>query len=147
MDDRDLADLGWTEESVTDIAIHRGLPEVQVVQFTRQQEGRGVGADYLWWWLDGASNEYFGMLVQAKRLRLDGSHRWIVDISHRDGGQLTDLLNAARQFQVPAMYAVYTGGRVFRRHTACVYGGATSTCTRCRRMAISIISAYQLSTS
>lgn len=147
MDDRDLAGLGWDEETVTNVAIHRGLPEVRVVQFNRQQEGRGIGADYLWWWLDRASSECFGMLVQAKRLHLDDAHRWIVDISHRDGGQLNDLLNTARQFQVPAMYAVYTGGRVFRRHTACVHDGTPTTCVNCRRVAVSMISAYQLSTS
>jgi len=45
---------------------------------------------------------------------------------------------------VPARYAVYTGGRVFRRHTACVHDGKPGTCVKCRRMAISMISAYQL---
>jgi len=35
---RDRADLGWVEESMTDIAVHAGLPEVRVVQFNRQQE-------------------------------------------------------------------------------------------------------------
>jgi hypothetical protein len=45
MDDRDLAGLGWDEESVTNVAVHSGYPEVKVVQFKRRQEGAGVGAD------------------------------------------------------------------------------------------------------
>jgi hypothetical protein len=147
MDDRDLSGLGWEEESVTNVAIHRGLPEVRVVQFNRQQEGRGVGADYLWWWLDEPTGECFGMLVQAKRLFLDAERRWIVDVSHREGRQLSDLLHTARQFQVPAMYAVYTGGRVFRHDTACAHSATPGTCIPCRRIAISMISAYQLSTT
>jgi len=152
MDERDLVGLGWDEESVTNVSIHRGLPEVRVVQFNRTQEGGrtreegGVGADYLWWWLDETSAECFGMLVQAKRLRID-SRGWSVDIAHGKGQQLKDLLDAARQFRVPAMYAVYTGGRVFRRETACVHDATPSTCLGCRRMAISMVGAYQLATT
>jgi hypothetical protein len=143
MNARDQADLGWVEESVTDVAVHAGLPEVRVVQFNRQQEGRAVGADYLWWWLARDSGECFGMLFQAKRLRRE-SGRWTVDIGHRDGKQLGDLRRTANHFDVPAMFAVYTGGRVFRRDLPCFHGGETRDCLGCRRMAISVMSAYQL---
>lgn len=57
MDERDKVGLGWSEETVTDIAVHKGLPEVKIAQFNRRQEGGGVGADYLWWWLDADSDE------------------------------------------------------------------------------------------
>ena len=90
MDERDLAGLGWAEESVTDVAVHKGRPEVQVVQFSRHQEGGGVGADYLWWFLEEVTGECFGMLVQAKRLSRTGT-RWTVDIGHRSGQQLARL--------------------------------------------------------
>jgi hypothetical protein len=113
MDDRDLARLGWSETSVTDVAIHRGSPEVSVVQFNQQQEGRGVGADYLWWWLDSLRAECFGMLVQAKRMYREGD-RWAVDVSHRNGRQLGDLVRTAEHLEVLAIYAIYMGGRVFR---------------------------------
>lgn len=145
MDERDRADLGWGEESVTDTAAHRGLPELRVVQFNRQQEGRGVGADYLWWWLDRDSDECFGMLVQAKRLHHE-RRRWTVDISHRNGTQLGDLLRSANQFDVPAMFSIYTGGPVFRRDLPCFHDKAPD-CLGCRRMAISLISAYQVCAS
>jgi hypothetical protein len=142
MDERDRAGLGWVEESVTDIAVHKGLPEVRVVQFNRQQEGGGVGADYLWWWLDQGSDECFGMLVQAKRLKR-ATNKWTVDIGHRDGKELGDLARTASHFEVPAMFAVYTGGQLFRHGLPCFHS-KDSDCLSCRRMAISIISAHQL---
>ena len=142
MDERDRTSLGWVEESVTDVAVHKGLPEVRVVQFNRQQEGGGVGADYLWWWLDQTSSECFGMLVQAKRLIRTAS-KWTVDIRHRGGEQLAELSRTASHFEVPAMFAVYTGGQLFRRDLPCFHGKDPE-CLSCRRMAISIISAYQL---
>lgn len=142
MDDRDRTGLGWVEETVTDVAVHKGIPEVRVVQFNRQQEGGGIGADYLWWWLDQTSDECFGMLVQAKRLHRT-ANKWTVDISHRDGKQLGDLRRTANDFQVPAMFAIYTGGRLFRSDLPCFHDKDPD-CLSCRRMAISIISAYQL---
>jgi hypothetical protein len=73
MNERDRAGLGWAEETVTDISTHKGLPEVKVIPFTRNQQGGGVGADYLWQWLDRSTEECFGMLVQAKRLHRRGA--------------------------------------------------------------------------
>ncbi|MFW3170816.1 hypothetical protein PGN05_12360 [Geodermatophilus sp. CPCC 206100] len=143
MNERDEAELGWTEEAVTAVAVHKGAPAIKVVEFNRQQEGRGVGADYLWWWLDHTSDECFGMLVQAKRLHRRGDS-WQVDIRHRNGSQYRDLLATADQFQVPALYGVYTGGLVFREALLCSHR-ASPDCVRCRRMAISMITAYQLS--
>ena len=169
MDKRDLADDGWTEPEVTSVSVTEGRPHVQVVMFNQNQEGRGLnalGADYLWWWLDSMSGECFGMLVQAKRLTLDGD-QWRVDISHRSGDQLRTLLRTARELQVPAVYSIYTGGLVYRAALPCLHrddheglaraapappGTTPGTgldggheCERCRRMAISMVTAYQLS--
>lgn len=121
MDKRDLAGDGWSEEAVTAIAVTEGRPHVDVVEFNRNQEGRGpnaLGADYLWWWIDSQTGECFGMLVQAKRLKR-GSKGWLVDVSHREGKQLGDLLRTAENLDVPAVYAVYTGGLVFRKPLPC----------------------------
>jgi hypothetical protein len=147
MDERDVAGLGWAEESVTDVAVHKGQPEVEVVQFNRVQEGGyrggpGVGADYLWWWLDPANDDCFGMLVQAKRLDLAG-RRPKVDISHRGGKQLGDLMRTAEHFQIPAMYSVYTGGAVYRSELPCFHDKRPD-CLQCRRMAILMIAALQV---
>ncbi|NPD06542.1 hypothetical protein HN031_17845 [Nocardioides sp. zg-1308] len=142
MDDRDRARVGWSEETVTEVCSHQGLPVVTVIPFNRVQEGQATGADYLWWFLDQASSACFGMLVQAKRLNLDNG-RWKVDIRHKEGRQFSDLLATARQLEVPAMYGVYTGGRVFRAEMPCFHDREPN-CLGCRRMAISMISAYQL---
>jgi hypothetical protein len=143
MDDRDLAGLGWTEETVTEVCIHQGFPEVKVVQFNPRQEGGGVGADYLWWWLAPDTGECFGMLVQAKPLYRQGC-RWAVDIRYRKGKQLRDLLRAAHFLQVPAMYGIYTGGQIHRQSLPCFHGREPLGCLSCRRMAISLIGAYQV---
>jgi len=82
------------------------------------------------------------MLVQAKRLHRKGK-RWTVDISHRDGKQLGDLRRTANHFEVPAMFGIYTGGQVFRRDLPCFHNKDPD-CLGCRRMAISLMSAYQL---
>jgi hypothetical protein len=168
-DKSDFAGDGWTEEDVTAVCVIEGRPHVQVVRFNRNQEGLGqnaLGADYLWWWIDSSSGECFGMLVQAKRLKL-ANGQWHVDISHRDGGQLSDLLRTAEQLQVPAVYSIYTGGLIYRASLPCLHQeavegmrkaapvppGTTASsglpaggreCGRCRRIAISMVTAYQL---
>jgi hypothetical protein len=163
MDKRDLAGDGWSEEAVTAIAVTEGRPHVDVVEFNRNQEGRGpnaLGADYLWWWIDSQTGECFGMLVQAKRLKR-GSKGWLVDVSHREGKQLGDLLRTAEDLDVPAVYAIYTGGLVFREPLPCPHNGQAGPdpssaarpepepeeeCLPCRKMAISMVTAYQLNT-
>ncbi|MEP6762545.1 MAG: hypothetical protein ABJA93_14415 [Sporichthyaceae bacterium] len=142
MDERDRERLGWSEETVTEVCSHQGLPVVTVIPFNRVQEGRATGADYLWWFLDQTSSACFGMLVQAKRLSRDNG-RCKVDIRHKDGKQLADLLATARQLEVPAMYGVYTGGLVYREQMPCFHDKEPD-CQGWRRMAISMISAYQL---
>ncbi|MAY94944.1 hypothetical protein [uncultured Nocardioides sp.] len=142
MDHRDRERLGWSEETVTEACTNQGLPQVKVIPFNRNQEGRAIGADYLWWFLDQRSSACFGMLVQAKRISR-GADRWKVDIRHRQGRQLADLLATARQLEVPAMYGIYTGGLVLRADMPCFHDQAPG-CVGCRRMAISMISAYQL---
>lgn len=59
----DALDLGWSEETVTDVAVHKGHPTVRVSKFNKKQEGE----EHLWWWLDRSSGVCFGILVQAKR--------------------------------------------------------------------------------
>lgn len=160
MDKRDLAGDGWHEEAVSAVAVIEGRPEVDVVEFSRNQEGRGpnaLGADYLWWWIDSATEECFGMLVQAKRLTRSAGGDWLVDVTHREGKQLGDLIRTSEELGVPAVYAVYTGGRVFREQLPCTHNAepdpdpepaprpeAADECLSCRRMTISMATAYQL---
>lgn len=141
MDELDALGVGWTEETVTEVAIHKGTPFVKAVPFYKGQEGI-IGADWLWWWLDNETQECFGMLVQAKRLKHEGKN-WTLDIRQRDGQQLGDLLASAAQLEVPAIYAAYTGGRLFRTDMPCLHGDPPA-CATCDRMAITVTSAYQL---
>jgi hypothetical protein len=63
-----VAGLVWSEPTVTEIyltAAH-GDGLLGAVAFNNREEPR-VGADWLWWFVDGRG-EAFGMLVQAKRI-------------------------------------------------------------------------------
>jgi hypothetical protein len=98
-----------------------------------------IGADWLWWWVDG-SGECFGMLVQAKRLHhRDGQPQ--LDFKYKGGQQMARLFSAAEQLQVPAVYALYFGGIEFRR-MVCSETHSTD-CERCRRASVSLITALQ----
>lgn len=141
MDELDGLGVGWTEESVSEVAIHKGVPFVKAVPFNKAQEGV-VGADWLWWWLDSQTEECFGMLVQAKRLKHERKS-WTLDLRQRKGQQLMDLLASASHLEVPAIYAVYTGGPIFRSELPCLHGNPPE-CATCERMAITLTSAYQL---
>lgn len=141
MDRQDFEGLGWTEETVTEIAVSAGTPFVKPIPFNRPQEAV-IGADWLWWWLDGSSQECFGMLVQAKRIK-GGPGRWKLDVGHGDGAQQRSLFATADQFDVPAVYGVYTGGLVLRKDLRCPHGQVPP-CLACTRMAITLMPAYSL---
>ncbi|MFG1628981.1 DUF6615 family protein [Kribbella sp. NPDC049227] len=141
MDRQDRDGLGWTEETVTEIAIGAGTPLVKPIPFNRPQES-AVGADWLWWWLDRSSQECFGMLVQAKRIK-GGPSRWKLDVSHGNGAQQRNLIATADQFNVPAIYGVYMGGLVLRRDLKCSHGRVLP-CLSCARMAVTLMPAYSL---
>lgn len=140
MDELDRAGLTWSEETVTEISLPAGLPVVKPVAFNRAQEAV-VGADWLWWWLDSSSDECFGMLVQAKRVK--SAPKWTVDVSHGAGTQRQRLMEAADYFEVPAIYGMYLGGTVIRKQMGCLHGVANF-CLTCARMAITLMPALSL---
>ena len=74
--------LTWKEETITDLYLGRVQPEVKVRAFTRIEEGR-PGADWLWWFVD-PDGTCFGMLNQAKRLKIDPTG-WRFDFDYRSG--------------------------------------------------------------
>ncbi|MFF9810734.1 DUF6615 family protein [Streptomyces coeruleorubidus] len=67
----------WAEETVADLLLMAVHPELSYVSFNRYEEAR-IGADWLWWFVDSASHEAFGVLVQAKNLKKKGQ-RWHID--------------------------------------------------------------------
>ncbi|QIK74754.1 DUF6615 family protein [Nocardioides piscis] len=144
MDKLDIQGLTWHEDHITQTCWSAGWPVLKVVPFTQPQEGV-VGADWLWWWVDDSSGECFGMLIQAKRLKHEGS-RWTVDVRYRNGEQYRALLAAAGYFKVPAIYTVYLGGKILRAERDCSHSPESPPeCVSCDRSAISVISAYELS--
>lgn len=102
--------LSWLLQSTTAWTSDR----IVVRPFTRHEENRYTGADWLWWW-EGDPDQWFGCLVQAKRLRLSGG-ALTFDYGYRPAPssaepspptQLQRLLDASDRLDVPAAYLLY----------------------------------------
>jgi len=113
------------EETLTEILLTRLDAQAQVRLFNRFEESRFTGADWLWWWTDG--HEWFGSLVQAKRMKA-GRRAYDFGYTPRPSTsnphpvpQVERLLRTARQLDVPAVYALYNAGELPR--------GAQGRCT------------------
>jgi hypothetical protein len=134
----DRVGISWREETISELLWVNAQPHVSCADFTHHEESV-VGADWLWWWVDSHC-ECFGMLVQAKRLHhRHGQPQLYLNC---DGGwQMTRLLSAARELQVPAVYALYFGGTESRRIVCSPEH--TSDCERCRRASVSLTTALQ----
>lgn len=131
--------LQWTEEPVTEILLSRTAPQVRFATFTRNQEAE-VGADWLWWWV-ASTGESFGMLVQAKRLYVDGS-RWSFKFDHKAGAQRRALFDAARALDVAPVYTLYLGTQRYRAPAPCgAESHALKECDSCVALAVSVMPA------
>lgn len=123
------------EESLTDHLLSKLPADASVRTFTRAEENRASGADWLWWWTDGV--EWFGSLVQAKR-RLPGSQPYDFAYTPRASRrnpvpqpQIVTLLDAAAALGVPAVYALYNHGQLpANAHDLCGRTGGERPCTR-----------------
>lgn len=115
------------EETLTQLLLARVSPRGHPTVFSRQEESRLFGADWLWWFED--REEWFGVLVQAKRLRADGtgspySFDYTPRPSPRDPSppsQRERLLRASRSLGVPAVYALYNSNLLPRDTPASRY--------------------------
>lgn len=106
------------EETITEsflLELARAQPLVKVRTFTRAQESRETGADWAWWW--EGQHQWFGALVQAKRLSVQGAE-FGYDFGYRPRRsdsrpdperQIDLLLRAARDWDLPALFALYNG--------------------------------------
>lgn len=111
------------EETLTQLLLARCHPEAISRVFTRQEESRHTGADWMWWFTDGT--EWFGVLVQAKRGRLirdtlsyDFDYTPSPTIRRPSPApQRQLLLDAARTLGVPAIYVLYNSGVIRRGAT------------------------------
>ncbi|MER5924957.1 DUF6615 family protein [Streptomyces mirabilis] len=129
----------WSEETATDLLLMAVHPELSYVSFTRYEESR-VGADWLWWFVDSASHEAFGVLVQAKNLKKKGQ-RWHIDYNYNNGNQLGSLIRASDLLQVPAVYALYCGDAIYRRELWCDQDHDAVMCTHHPRAGVSVLPA------
>jgi hypothetical protein len=132
--------ITWQEETVSELVWVNtrvdGRRPVRVANFTKFEESK-VGADWLWWFVEG-SGECYGMLVQAKRLK-DERGQPALDLRYTRKGapdQMTTLFQAARDLYVPAVYALYFGP-VEGRGLRCGPAHADS-CEPCRRKTIAV---------
>jgi hypothetical protein len=109
----DVIGLTWKEETITDLLVCAVSPSVKAITFTRHEEKK-TGADWLWWFLDpdGIS---FGMLVQAKRLKISHT-QWSFDFDYGKGSQRLTLMQSARHLGVAPAYGLYLGTPEYRGH-------------------------------
>ncbi|WP_129669397.1 hypothetical protein [Phytoactinopolyspora endophytica] len=125
----------WREETATELVLANTHPVVRFADFTRGEEST-IGADWLWWWV-GQDGTSFGALVQAKKLTFTEADTAQVKYRHSKGRQFTDLLNAAKDLEVPAMYAVYFGGLGYRSGWPCEK--EPPGCDECERLTITMV--------
>ncbi|MEU9575348.1 DUF6615 family protein [Streptomyces massasporeus] len=131
--------ITWAEETATDLLLMAVHPELSYVSFNRHEEAR-IGADWLWWFVDSASPEAFGVLVQAKNLKRNGQ-RWHIDYNYKNGDQLGSLLRAADLLRVPAVYALYCGNPLYRQELWCDQTHDGVMCTHHPRAGVSVLPA------
>lgn len=101
------------EESVTDWLLFETserLPWVRYRKFTRHEESRKSGADWDWWLVSRRAS--LGLRVQAKKVVAGTDHYRGLAHTSRTGLQIELLLEAARQENLLAFYALYCSPRV-----------------------------------
>jgi len=106
-------DLAPDEETLTWELLSAAVWRSSVItarRFTRHEESNYTGADWIWWW-EGPPGEWFGCLVQAKRLTAhrDGPRFDYSYTPTRDGAmpQVDQLIAAADHLDIPAAYVLY----------------------------------------
>jgi len=132
----------WMEDTATDLLLTKALPRIQFRRFTGSEEASN-GADWLWWWVD-RDGTCFGLLVQAKVLKLLRK-RWSIDFAYKtkndDRTQISKLLKASDQFDVPAAYTLYCGDVDYRASIECDRIHQEQVCKERNRAGVAILSA------
>lgn len=133
------ANLRWSETSITDAVISQAAKAVTVVPFTQRAEALS-GADWVWWWLD--SYGAYGMLVQAKRVAINGDD-WKFDFNYPRGSgtQRSSLMAAADAMDLLPVYALYLGTGDYRGWTPCPDGHQSGRCLQCVKRSVSLMPA------
>lgn len=136
------AGLRWGETSITEVVTAHTARAATVVPFTQRAEALS-GADWVWWWVDGA--DAYGMLVQAKRVTVTGN-RWSFDFGYKARGavrrrQREVLRSTAAALGLLPVYALYLGTGAYRRWERCSEGHRSGRCLSCVKRTISLMPA------
>jgi hypothetical protein len=133
------AHLRWGETAVTEIVTSRAAVAVSVVPFSQPAEAVG-GADWVWWWVDATSA--YGMLVQAKRLRVNRG-KWRFDFGYSNGiaSQQSRLRSTAAILDLIPVYALYLGTGDYRNWERCPDGHQGRRCPSCVKRSVSLMPA------
>lgn len=135
------AGLRWSETAVTEIVTAYVAKAATVVPFTPSAEAQS-GADWVWWWVDGA--EAYGMLVQAKRAKVTNSG-WSFDFGYQVGGkgrsQREVLIETAAALDLLPTYALYLGTGSYRGWRRCSSIHRSGRCLACVKRSISLMPA------
>jgi hypothetical protein len=135
------AGLRWGETSITEMVMARSAQGVTVVPFTQRAESAS-GADWIWWWVDGVAA--YGMLVQAKRVTVEGRD-WRFGFNYQNPGatstQREVLLRTAAALDLLPVYALYLGSGDYRRWARCSATHAGKRCLSCIKRSISFMPA------
>ncbi len=137
----DQACIRWAEPSITEIVMAYAAQAVTVVPFTQPAESVS-GADWVWWWVDDSSA--YGMLVQAKRLRISGGN-WRFDFGYKASKnhplQRETLMSAAAMLGLVPVYALYLGTGHYRQWERCSDTHSGAGCVACTRRTVSLMPA------
>lgn len=135
------AGLRWGEPSITEIVMAHAARAVTVVPFTQRAEALS-GADWVWWWVDGAGA--YGMLLQAKRMTVTLG-KWNFDFGYRATGAASSqnevLRSAAAVLDLLPVYALYLGTGDYRRWERCSTSHRSGRCLQCVKRSVSLMPA------
>lgn len=135
------AGLRWGETSITEIVTAQAARAVTVVPFTQRAEALS-GADWVWWWVDGAGA--YGMLIQAKLVTVTGS-KWSFNFDYRTRGaartQREVLRSAASMLGLLPVYALYLGTADCRGWERCSDSHRSGRCLQCVKRSVSLMPA------
>lgn len=138
----------FLEVAATQVLLATASPRVRFVEFTADHEKEN-GADWLWWWVD-QDDTCFGLLVQAKILKVHGK-RWSIDFTYKTRGndrtQLSKLITAANRFDVPAAYVLYCGDAQYRATLNCDRSHDEIPCKERDRVGVSTVAALVAETA
>ncbi|MEU6621880.1 hypothetical protein ABZ926_14040 [Streptomyces litmocidini] len=128
--------------TATQVLLAEASPRIQFQEFTSAEEAE-AGADWMWWWVD-RDGTCFGLLTQAKILKVSG-RRWAVDFGYTTKGhaqsQINKLIEAAEPYSVPAAYVLYCGDRKYRATIECSRTHRGVLCRDRERVGVSVVCA------